>query len=131
VEAPVVATSGGTEALYDLTDVFVFDSERWLDDPTLTPTLGTGVPTPGDAYPFQVSGLNPNDEFVLYLDDTPVLTDTLDATGSFSGTFTFPIDLPADEFHFLTAQDSTGEFAYNITSPDDHRIYLPQVLKDS
>jgi hypothetical protein len=131
VEAPVVATSGGTEALYDLTDVFVFDSERWLDDPTLTPTLGTGVPTPGDAYPFQVSGLNPNDEFVLYLDDTPVLTDTLDATGSFSGTFTFPIDLPADEFYFLTAQDSTGEFAYNITSPDDHRIYLPQVLKDS
>jgi hypothetical protein len=133
VEAPAIAVAGDSMgALYDLSDIFLFDSERWLDDPELT-TLGTGTPVPGSPYPFEVSGLEPNSQFILYLDDTPMLTETLDATGSFAGDFVFPSSLSTDEFYFLTAQDSTGEFAYNITCPEapqSHHVHLPVILKE-
>lgn len=116
VEMPVVATAGTDLEIFDTTDNLVFDSEAWLKDPTLQ-TFGTGVPTPGAAYPFDISGLEPNSPFDLYLDGTVVLSDTLDATGSFSGDFVFPEDMSKTEMHFLTAQDSTGEFGYSMTCP--------------
>lgn len=129
VEAPVVATTGDLEVLYD-SAFLLFDSERWLHDPTLT-TLGTGVPVPGAPYPVEISGLAPEIPFTLYLDDLPVLTGVTSASGAFSGAFVFPEDLPAGRFYFLTAQDDTGEFAYNITCPGqaDHVIHLPVVMK--
>jgi hypothetical protein len=112
----VVASSDGVDIL-DTLDKFIFNSDQYLDDPSLT-TFDTGVPTPGAPYPFQISGMNPNDAFELYLDDTLVLSDTLDASGNFSGEFVFPIDLSNTELHFLTALDSTAEFAYSFTCPE-------------
>ncbi len=114
-EAPVVATAGNSTSIHD-TAGFIFDSQRWLKDPTFT-TFGTGVPTPGSNYPFDISGLEPNDPFDLYLDDILILSGTLDGSGSFSGNFVFPADMSNSEMHFLTAQDSTGEFAYSFTCP--------------
>ncbi len=96
-------------------DLFVFDLDQWLDDPTLE--TRTGVPTPGENYPFEISGLEPNSPFDLYVDENFVFSNILDASGGFSGEFVFPNDLPNTEMHFLTAQDSTGEFAYSITCP--------------
>ncbi len=115
-EIPVGVLVEKDSTIYD-TDSFVLYLDRWLRDPLLE-TFGNGVPTPGEYYPFEISGLEPNDPFRLYLDDTPVFTGTLDAYGGFSGEFVFPADLPTGEIHFLTAQDSTGEFGYNITCPD-------------
>lgn len=119
-EVPVVAT-GGTESVILDTASFEFDTERWLKDPTFT-TSGTGVPTPGQGYPFQVSGLEPNDSFNLYLNDTLMLSGTLDGDGGYSGSFVIPSDLPNNVVHFLTAQDSTGEFAYTITCPREEIV---------
>lgn len=114
-EAPAVATAGLGASLYD-TAGLVFDSKRWLKDPTLT-TFGTGIPTPGENYKFTIAGLKPYDTFNLYVDERLVLSDTLDASGGYSGEFVFSSDLPNTEMYFLTAQDSTGEFAYSITCP--------------
>ena len=115
-EIPLVTTAGENSTIYDTADL-VFDLERWLKDATLT-TFGTGTPTPGAYYPIEISGLKPNDPFNLYLDDTLVLSDTIDGTGSFSGGFVFSSSLPIEDSYFLTAQDSTGEFAYSMTCPE-------------
>ena len=120
IEVPVAAAAGvidaGTYAISDdLTDV-VFDLQKWLDDPILK-TFGNGVPTPGELYPFEVGGLEPNAAFKLYLDDLQVFNGTLGDTGGYSGSFSFPVSLPVNSFYFLTAQDETGEFAYSITCP--------------
>jgi hypothetical protein len=115
VEVPVVVTAGDSGSTYDTTEL-VFDTAAWLHDPTLA-TFGTGVPTPGQPYPFEISGLEPNSLFTLYLDDDPVVTNALDGNGNFSGQFIFPA-ISNLEPHFLTAQDDTGEFAYNLTCPE-------------
>jgi hypothetical protein len=99
---------------YDHTDDLVFDQQRWLDDPSLR-TFGNGVPEPGQPYEVEIFGLLPDSEFMLYLDDTPVFTGMLDAGGHTNVDFIFPADLHNTEMHFLTAQDTTGEFAYGIT----------------
>lgn len=125
VEVPVVVASGvigsisdyNDDMIFDFADDLTFDSLRYLDDPTLT-TFGDGVPTPGAPYAFSISGLQPNDSFNLFLDEELILSDTLDEFGSYNGSFTFPADLSPYEIHFLTAQDSTGEFAYTITCPE-------------
>lgn len=114
-EVPVMAAAGDSSNTYD-TEPFEFDSLRWQKDPTLE-TFGTGVPVPGQPYPVALSGLEPSSPFALYVDDDLVLSGTLDGTGAFSGSFVFPTDKSEVETHFLTAQDSTGEFAYNITCP--------------
>ena len=96
---------------------FSFDTQRWMKDPTLT-TSGDGVPTKGGFYPVSISGLEPNDQFDLYLNDTVVLNNVpTDGTGTYDGGFVFPSNLSEYEIHFLTAQDTTGEFAYSITCP--------------
>jgi len=114
-EIPIGVLAQESSIIYD-SDQFIFNLNQWLDDPTLE-TFGTGVPTPGANYPFKISGLKPNSLFDFYVDDRLVLSDMLDASGGFSGNFVFPSDLPNTEMHFLTAQDSTGEFAYSITCP--------------
>ncbi|MBM3131938.1 MAG: hypothetical protein FJZ95_02750 [Chloroflexi bacterium] len=115
VEIPVVTTAGENGLVHDTAE-FEFDLERWLKDATFI-TFGTGVPNPGDYYPIQISGLMPNDRFDLYLDDVLMFSDTLDGSGGFSGGFVFPPSFSNYEPHFLTAQDSTGEFAYGMTCP--------------
>ena len=115
-EVPMVATAGSEAAIYDTLFLY-FDTLRWLDDPTLE-TFGTGVPVPGEDYAFAVSGLESGSPFEVSVDDSLVLSALLDGTGSYSGVFGFPADMWEGEFHFLTAQDTTGEFAYNITSID-------------
>jgi len=114
----VLALNGGPIIIfpleYDHTDDLVFDQQRWLGDPSLR-TFGNGVPEPGQPYEVEVFGLLPDSEFTLYLNDTPVLTGVLDSGGHTNADFTFPAELPNTEMHFLTAQDTTGEFAYGIT----------------
>lgn len=93
-----------------------FNTRAYLDDPTLT-TFGTGVPKPGEAYPFRIEGLAPNDSFNLLLDGQSILSGTLDGNGAYSGSFVFPSSLSPEQPYFLTAQDSSGEFAYSSTCP--------------
>lgn len=114
-EIIVGVTSEEHSGIFD-TDTLIFDLDRWLDDPTLK-TSGNGVPIPGDDYQFSVFGLKPDDPFNLFLDEDLVFSGQLDSTGSFLGSFIFPSFLSNQESHFLTAQDSTGEFGYSITCP--------------
>lgn len=125
---PVVAASGrigsiadfADDRIFDFTEPFVYDRLRWRKDPTLT-TFGDGVPIPGRPYRFRVSGLRPGDSMTLSLDGVAMFRGTLDRNGTRSGSFVFPSDLPTREFHFLTARDSTREFAYAITCPENER----------
>ncbi len=117
-EIPIIVSAGNDELIIDTTK-FIFDLERWLDDPTLK-TSGNGIPKPGQPYPFAITGLEPNSSFNLFLDDTLVFSGTLDTTGSIEGEFIFPSNFSNREIHFLTGQDNTGEFAYNITCPDNY-----------
>ena len=116
VQSTVFDDFTGREVPVDWTDDLVFDQDRWLHDPTLH-TFGNGVPTPGAPYDVLIEGLQPNSPVTLYVNDTAVFDDVLDSNGSASATFEFPSDLPNTESHFLTAQDNTGEFAYNSTCP--------------
>lgn len=95
---------------------FDYTMNMWLLEPTLQ-TFGTGVPTPGLAYPFAISGMNPFDSYELYLDETAVFSGVLDAAGNDSGQFIFPVTESSAVPHFLTAQDSTTNIAYNSTCP--------------
>jgi hypothetical protein len=91
------------------TAALTFDRAASESFPTLT--LFTEFAAPGDSIPFDIAGLTPNADFDLFVNDTPVLTNTLNSSGEFSGSFAFP-SVPAG-FHFLTAQDTTGAFAFN------------------
>ncbi|WP_243363352.1 PEP-CTERM sorting domain-containing protein [Fundidesulfovibrio terrae] len=113
-DLPLVATAGDGVSIFD-DSIFDFDLIRWLEDPTLE-TFGDGVPKPGVSYPFSVSGLESLSPFDLLLDGQVMLSASLDATGSFAGSFIFP-NIPVNTLHFITAQDSTGEFAYSMTCP--------------
>lgn len=114
-DLPVVATAGDGLSIFD-DSIFDFDLTRWLDDPTLE-TFGNGTAAPGQPYAFSVSGLEPLSPFNLLLDGDIITSGILDSLGEFSGSFIFPSSLPVDQFHFLTAQDSTGEFAYSMVCP--------------
>jgi hypothetical protein len=116
-EVPVVATAGDDVSIYDIAD-FVFDTKKWLKDPTLK-TFGDGVPRHGESYPVEVSGLKPNSPVNIYLNDQLMASSMLDGNGDYSGEFIFPETLSTDDIHFLTAKDETGEFAYSITCPSE------------
>lgn len=113
---PVGVTSSESSVVYD-TDLFEFNLDQWLRDPTLT-TLGNGVPVIGSPYEFAISGLLPDSPFSLFVDEDVVFSGTLDAMGSFHGDFLWPDDKSPSGAHFLTAQDSTGEFAWNLSCPE-------------
>lgn len=106
-----------------------FNTRAYLDDPTLT-TFGTGIPVAGQPYAFNVTGLTPNDTFHLLLNGDSIFSATLDAAGSYTGSFVFPATLPVSETYALAAQDSSGEFAYNNTCPKvaDTRATVPLLL---
>jgi hypothetical protein len=132
IEVPVIGAAGQGPVAepYDVTAPFVFDTERWLDDPTLT-TVGDGVPVPGAPYSFTVSGLAPDARFALSLNGRVVHEDVLDGSGAAGGAFIFPEAVSPRAFHFLTAQDPTGEFAYSITCPDREVVFLPLLMRDT
>jgi hypothetical protein len=113
---PIGLTSESNGTIIDQ-DRAIFDLNRWLEDPTLA-TFGAGIPVPGTPYAFQVSGLQPNSAVNFFVDERTVFAGTTDSSGGLSSSFTFPSDLPSTTPHFLTAQDSTGEFAYSMTCPD-------------
>ncbi len=117
-DIPVVAATGPSISVSDdVTDPFVFDTQAWELFPELA-TYGNGTPQPNVDYFFDISGLTPYDPFTLYLDESEVFTGLLDENGNCLGcSFLFPEDVDPYQFHFLTAQDSTGEFAFNITCP--------------
>jgi hypothetical protein len=109
MDVPVAA--GTADALGMVRDVvaFVFDRDRYTAEPILTLTQEAVVA--GEVIPFTISGLTANDAFELSLDAQVVVADTVDGTGSYSGSFVAP-QVPLG-FYFLTAQDSTGRFAFN------------------
>lgn len=113
---PVVAVAGPDEGGLDsLTLVLDLLASEKL--PTLS-TFGDGVPIPGGDYKLSIAGLTPGAVFDLVLDDQPLLTAKADADGAFAGSIILPEDLSSDVAHFLTAQDSTGLFAYSMTCPE-------------
>lgn len=123
---PISITSG-TGFFADDTVDLAFDLLKWQGDPTLL-LDGDGVPTPGASLPFSVSGLQPNDVFNLFLNDDIVYSGFLDSTGSAAGSFLFPTNVDVSTVNFLTAQDSTGEFAYSITGsviPEPTSLLVP------
>jgi len=88
----------------------IFDRNAFEDTPTLT--LFQGEVRPEESVLFTISGLLPNSNFNLFVDDQLVLSNTLDAAGGFSGNFIFP-SLPPDNY-FVVAQDASGESAFNV-----------------
>lgn len=98
-------------------ETFLFDQARHARDGTLTLGLGE-VRGRDQPVPFVVEGLMPLSPFTLYLDDIAVYEGLLDELGRHSGEFLAPSSLPG-HFVFVTAQDSSGEFAFNVlvTSP--------------
>jgi hypothetical protein len=115
-DVPMGVTAGDSSFVYD-TMAMYYDRNKWEDDATLT-TFGNGTPEGDQPYPFRIEGLNPLDSFELYADDQLVATGMLDGSGGFEGDFIWPSELSSEEMHFLTAQDSTGEFAYSMSCPD-------------
>ncbi len=112
---PVVVTSGPDgDTTYDTADLF-FDRLLWMEYPTME-LFGDGVPVPGEDYPFVISGLEPHSPYQLRLEGRVVHTGVLDPYGSATGSFVFPHDVPVTTPSFLVAQDSTGKFAFNVTS---------------
>jgi hypothetical protein len=112
VEIPIgVVAADGTGAIAD-TSLLEFDTERWLKDASLI--LPVGEAFVGRPVPFQIAGLSPGSTFDLFLDEALLLSAVLDPAGGFSGSFVFPSDPGEGPNHFLTAQDSTGEFAFNV-----------------
>lgn len=128
-DMPVVATAADGSTIVD-TATLLMGFDQYLDDPTFE-TFGDGIPTPGAPYSFSLSGLEANSAFDLFVNGEPVFNDVLDANGAFSGAFTFPAELPDSSMHFLTAQDESGEFAYNISCPnlpDPDQLHLVSPL---
>lgn len=89
---------------------FVYNREQYLDDPTMT--VMREFVEPDASISFTLEGLTPDSAFELFVDETLVLSDVLDSNGEFTGAFNLPPDLP-DDFYFLAAQDSAGEFAFS------------------
>ena len=117
-EIPVGVFVEESSAICD-TASFEFRMDQWLRDPLLQ-TFGNGVPEPGQSHPFYLEGLEGGDEFSLYVDQELVLSAYLTEEGTYEGSFIFPENMSNLEAHFLTAQDSTGEFAYSMTCPKPH-----------
>lgn len=95
----------------------IFDSSSSLfmrdfhaTQPSLVPDQG--IIQSGQTLSYTVNKLSPDTTFDLFFDDDLVAMETTDSNGDFAGSFDFP-DLPTG-FHFLTAVDSTGAFAFNI-----------------
>jgi hypothetical protein len=112
---PVVATAGDGVSTWQ-TNPFGYDQQASSHRPTVS-TFGNGVPNPGQPYPVAVTGLAPGSSFELDLDDTAVLTGTVNSQGSFSGSFVFPATVPNSQPHFLTALDALGDLATGMTCP--------------
>lgn len=115
LEAAVGVVSEESPGVLD-SDFLFFNMDQFLDDPTLE-TFGSGIPTPGEFYECSIRGLAPNDTFDFYVDEEFLFSGVLDGNGEWFDGFIFPEHLLNTEIHFLTAQDSTGEFAYSISCP--------------
>ena len=109
LEIPVGIASMNGGGVEDFVST-VFEFDRFEKDTTFA--LNQASIEPGESLAFEISGLLPNSVFDFYVDEELSFSETLSPNGDFSGKFTFP-DLPLGELYFLTAQDSTGEFAFN------------------
>lgn len=110
-QVPVTVISQASEfgAVVDSMS-FVYNRTQYLEDPTMTVTRE--FVDPDAIIGFTLEGLTPDTAFELFVDETLVLSDVLDSDGEFTGAFNLPPDLPGG-FYFLSAQDSTGEFAFS------------------
>lgn len=102
--------------VFDTSPELSFDLDRFARDARLTMPLGEFHA--GQLFPFSLAGLLANSPFDLFLDEDLVFSGLLDSLGGFSGSFLFPADSPSS-FYFLTAQDATGEFAFNVVAADE------------
>ncbi len=110
-EIPVVALAESADQTVD-TQELLFDLARFARDGTLSLGLGEAH-SPPQQVPFQIEDLKPFDPFTLFFDDIPVFQGLLDASGGYTGEFLAHAMAPGN-LAFITAQDSTGEFAFNV-----------------
>jgi|GEM_PF-646522 len=106
---PLGVISEDSAAIVRDSMLLVFDQNKFEDDPTLALTQERA--SVGQTVPFTITGLAPNSPFTLSLNDTEVFSGMLNSEGGFAGSFVVPSVTQGD--YFLTAQDPTGEFAFN------------------
>lgn len=98
---------------YDTTNL-VFNTKQYASEPTLT--LDKEFAFPGNNVPFTISGLVPNSSFTLKVNETTVVSNSLNSSGGYSGSFTYPSI--STHSQFVIAQDSTGNFTFNFINPE-------------
>jgi len=85
--------------------------EFWKMLPALV--LQQNYAAPGESVPFEITGLLPNDTYNLYVEDSLISSGALLPDGTATGTFVFPL-VPLDTTYYITAQDSSGNFGFNV-----------------
>ncbi len=111
-EVFVGITSETHLGIHDVSSL-IFDLDWWFKSPTLT--VSHRFVSPGEIVSFEVMGLAPSSKFDLFIDEQCLFAGTLGTEGGFVGKFIFPSLLPTGD-HFITVQDSSGEFAFNVVS---------------
>jgi len=111
-EVPVglVSQDLATGGLVD-TGFMMYYQEFWKMIPALV--LQQNYAAPGDPVPFEITGLLPNDAYNLYVEDSLISSGALLPDGTATGTFVFP-SVPLDTTYYITAQDSSGNFGFNV-----------------
>ena len=106
-QIPVTVIAEDKSGVAD-TASLIFDQKWYEKEPTLTLSSGT----PGQLIDFTVKGLTSSTTFGLTVEDESVFTDKIKSDGSFMGSFRMP--MVGLGKYFVTAQDSTGEFAFSV-----------------
>ena len=106
-EVPVGIVSQSTVDIVDTTSL-IFDqkaSEKLA-------TLHLSSAFSNQPVNFTIKGLTPNENFNIKIEDEVVLSANIGQDGNFSGSFILPTLAPGE--YFVTAQDNTGNFAFNV-----------------
>jgi hypothetical protein len=112
VPVGLVSMDPATGGLAD-TGFMTYYQEFWKMLPALVLQQNSAVP--GEAVPFVITGLLPNDTYNLYVEDSHISSGALLPDGTATDTFVFP-SVPFDNTYYITAQDSSGNFGFNVLS---------------
>jgi hypothetical protein len=126
-------------AIFDSSSL-VFDTDLFTEMPRFD--INQEFAEPGESVPFEVSGLAPNLQHQLLLDETKIMDFDTDSNGHFDGIMTIPPTIE-EEVYFLTAENDANQtsaeetaaiFAFSvirITPPSEPRIYDLQLFEGS
>ncbi len=89
----------------------IYYQEFWKMTPALV--LQQNSAAPGELVPFEITGLKPRDSYTLFFEDSVFMSGALQPDGTATGTFVFP-SVPLDTTYYITAQDSSGNFGFNV-----------------